>query len=181
MSIGSLVDIRVVKVNLFHKEILECEKWAEMRVSERISAGAYNSDEFDKNFKAHRSGCLGEFAVCKHYDCEWTGRYYEGDSWKNRDWDTEVGEVRATFHPDLDGGMRIYHSDKYPEAPFIWVILSQRGKAIVQAEIVGWFYRDDARKPEWWNEDTCMAKGYWVVPRELLKPIDELPTVVSDG
>lgn len=165
-----------MKINLFSKEIRECEKWANLRVMERTLVGKYDKDDYDKNYKAHRTGCLGEFAVCKNYSCKWTGRYYEGDSWRDREWDTEVGEVRATTRPDLDEGMRIYPSDKYPEAPFIWVILRPRGNAIVQAELVGWFYRDDAKKPEWWNEEG----NYWVVPREALKPIEELPPVVFD-
>lgn len=157
---------------LMPNDIAECDKVTQMRVKERTSRGA--KDRSDEHFyRNHYSGVLGEYAVCKAYNCDWLGKYFEGRSWDSRTYDTAMGEVRSTTRPGLDGGMRLYESDDRLEAPYIWVTLQEFGsnKSMVKAEVVGWIYPKDGRKSKWWNKE----KGYWVVPRDNLKPMDKFP------
>lgn len=159
-------------VNLMSPDIKRCREATIRRVEERIKSGAVARSEFDSAFKRHYSGVLGEYAVCKAFDCEWLGEYFEGPDWDKRTWDTAVGEVRATTRPDLELGMRLYPDDDRLEAPYIWVTLRRFGSNIVKATIVGWFYHKD-RKDEWWSED----KECWIVPKEELCSLESLPSV----
>jgi hypothetical protein len=157
------------EVTLTQQDVRTCDQWARKRHVERTKAGQ------EAKIKFHQIGCYGEYAVVKHFDCEWTGRYYEGDSWKERSWDTEVGEVRATFRPDLYDGMRIYPSDFYNKAPYIWVTCRRYGSA-VKARLVGWYWLEEGKKPEWWRPDVG-KHGAWIVPRSKLRPMDTLPNI----
>ena len=161
----------MITVNLMPLDIKRCREAAKRRVVERDRAGAVS--DFDFAMKCHYSGVLGEYAVCKAYDCEWLGEYFEGSDWDNRTWDTALGEVRATLRPDLEDGMRLYPNDDRLEAPYIWVALRQLQANIVKATIVGWFKHKDGRKDEWWHADIGNY-GAWVVPRNCLKPMSKL-------
>jgi len=151
-----------IKLIIYPKEVKTCDYWAQARSDERISQGK------EANINSHKTGCYGEYAVVKAYDCEWTGKFYEGQSWENRSWDTERGEVRATFS-NHHNGMKLYPSDSYLDAPYIWVKLLRRGSN-VKAELVGWVWLREGRKDKWWNEE-----GYWIVPREKLRLMETLP------
>lgn len=154
---------KLPEVTLLPQEVKTCDHWAQKRSEERKKAGK------EAKLKFHEIGCYGEYAVVKHFKCEWTGRYYEGETWKDRSWDTEVGEVRATFRPDINNGMVLYPSDSYPNAPYIWVNLRNYGSA-VKAKLVGWINLKDGQKSEWWNSE----QKIWVVPSDQLRPIEEL-------
>jgi hypothetical protein len=154
------------EITLTQIDIKMCNSWAKKRSEERERAGKEAKIEF------HQIGCYGEYAVVKHFGCQWTGRYYEGESWKERGWDTEVGEVRATFRPDIHDGMRLYPSDSYKAAPYIWVICRNYGPA-VKARMVGWCWLADGQKPQFWRPDEKL----WVVPRLNLRPMNILPKI----
>jgi len=159
-------------INFTPADIKLCRRAAEARVNERIRANKLSLSEYPSAIKCHYSGTLGEYAVCKAYNCEWSGKYFEGDSWRDRTYDVGVGEVRATTRPEKEGGIRLYPSDDRLEAPYIWVAIRKFSEHIIRAELSGWIYHRDGRKPKWWDED----KGYWLVPREELKEMEFLPT-----
>jgi hypothetical protein len=152
-----------IKVILNSQDIKYCNIWARKRSEERKKAGK------EATLKYHEIGCYGEYAVVKYYNCEWTGKYYEDILWKNRTWDTAKGEVRATFRPDILGGMKIYPKDIYSDAPYIWVVLHKYGSA-VKAQLVGWIYLRDARKDKWWNAE----EEIWVIPPDALNSMELL-------
>jgi hypothetical protein len=167
-----------VIVNLTPSDIDRCRRAAQRRVNERLKAGAIKESEVDFHLTCHFSGTLGEYAVCKHYSCDWLGEYFEGKDWDNRTWDTAVGEVRATFRPGKDGGMRFYPNDDRPDAPYIWVNLrrfgyNKKNPIMIQAKLVGWAWQSD-KKYEWWK----LQKKYFVVPSESLRPMDTLPAQI---
>ena len=109
------------------------------------------------------------------------GVYFEGTDWDNRPWDTAVGEVRATFMADRDGGLRFYTTDDRPDAPYIWVKLRSFGynkekPIMIQAKLAGWAYQsDNLKKEEWWHPELG-KNGAWIIPEKFLRPMDTLPT-----
>lgn len=166
-------------VSLLPPDIEKCREVALRRVAERTQAGALNPKDHKRNFKKHFSGALGEYALCKYFECEWSGKYFEGSDWDNRKWDTEIGESRATFQPDRENGMRMYPTDDRPNAPYIWVNLRRFGQKenpiAIQAKFVGWAWQSDVLKKnkEWWDSN----KEYWIIPKEHLRSMDTLPTI----
>lgn len=163
-------------VNLMPPDIQRCREAAKRRVDERIRVGALFESELDNAVKRHYGGCLGEYAVCKRYECEWTGEYFEGRSWDTRVLDTAVGEVRATFRSEVEGGMRFYPEDDRVDFPYIWVALHKMGLSCVRAKIVGWAYHEGNLRDEWWRADLGKT-GAWIVPRDHLNPMSTLPSV----
>lgn len=141
-----------------------------MRFAERCRARALDK-ALKRDLSFHLTGVYGEYAVCKHYNCAWLGKYFEGANWKHRTLDTAVGEVRSTFRPGLEGGMRLYPEDDRIEAPYIWVNLRKLGTTIIQAKLVGWKYHRDGRRSEWWNDNS----KYWIVPKACLEDMNMLP------
>lgn len=160
-------------------DIVRCREAAQRRLDENLTRENLSSDEAKFRFACHNIGTLGEYAICKHYSCAWSGEYFEGESWNTRAWDTEVGEVRATFKANKEGGMRFYPSDDRPLAPYIWVDLRKfYGSSIIQAKISGWAYQSDNLKlPEWWHPEIG-KKGAWILPKNRLRIMGTLPTQI---
>ena len=160
----------MITVNLMPSDVEKCRRAALRRVNERLRAGAINPEEFTWHLKCHETGCFGEWAVCKYYDCDWTGEYFEGDSWNSRAWDTEVGEVRATFQSRLNKGIKMYKTDDRPDAPYILAHLQRQGTIFIQAKLIGWAWQSDVRERYW-------SRGqYYFLPDYFLRPMNTLPT-----
>jgi hypothetical protein len=164
-------------VYLQKEDLQKCRDAAYARVDERISRGKILPEKREDQFAFHNIGCMGEFAVCKHYDCKWTGKFFEGKSWDDRALDTEVGEVRATFRSETEGGMRFYPTDDRIGAPYIWVTLQRMSRNCVRAKIVGWAYHKGNLRDEWWRPDIG-ENGAWIVPRNHLRPMAKLPKII---
>jgi hypothetical protein len=173
-----------VLVNITPADIKKCRLAAARRINERIAKSSkYKPSDFDKLWKSHYPGAIGEWAVCKACSCEWTGEYFGagGPHWDTRKWDVEVGEVRTTTQPHKYGGMRLYPTDDRPEAAVVWVNLqfkgTREGAMFAKATLVGWYYEWEGQREEWWHSDIGDS-GAWVVPREFLKPMETLPTQI---
>jgi len=114
----------------------------------------------ERGWEVDIQGILGEFVVCRLFDCYWPGGVPKSET----SGDASRLQVRSTVHEN--GGLIVY-ADDVDDAPFILVV-----GVPPQFRVAGWLAgreakRDRWRKPEWIGEP-------FLVPQSQLRPISEL-------
>ena len=138
------------------------------RTAERMytsSKHAHGADGSKGLFDTNLSGAIGEYAVCKYLDCNWS---QQPDNMKVPDVGGMV-EVRST--PHSDGLLRLHDKDP-DQLPFALALTHE----LPTVHLVGWIISKDGKRPEYfadrWNNK---RPAYWV-PQDKLMPMHHLKT-----
>jgi len=114
-----------------------------------------------KTFDAHCYGCLAELVVAKHLGVWWSGEgLYEF---------SDVGQVEVRYAHKRNYRL-ILHDDDHDNRPY--VLVTGEG-SLGTFWIDGWIMGCDGKNDDWW-EDPGTARPAYFVPRDQLRPMDEL-------
>ena len=121
-------------------------------------------------FQSEFHGALGEIAVCKALDLEWTGK---GSCINKKNMpkklipaDVEGLEVRTTTYST--GRLIIRKRDN--DAKFVLVVLNDDHTA----RVVGWIEAEDAKQDKYWGDLGKYNKPCYIIEQRNLNPIETL-------
>lgn len=106
-------------------------------------------------------GCLAELVVAKHLGVWWSGEgLYEF---------SDVGQVEVRYAHKRNFRL-ILHDDDLDDRPYVLVTGEGAGGSFW---IDGWIMGRDGKHDEWW-EDPGTSRPAYFVPRDQLRPIEDL-------
>lgn len=166
-------------MDIIFVELSQAEKKLAVDIAKARNAEQRRASQKDGNvissLKADFQGAYGELAVSKAFELPWDGKFFGHAKWQ--DWretghDVSKLEVRATIHKT---GRLILHPSDDDNAPFVLVVLNQELK---RCEIIGWIWGKDGKNQDWW-EDVGYGRPCYYVPRNKLRPISELKSLIK--
>lgn len=123
----------------------------------------------DLGIERHVVGAMAELAAARILDLNWNPVTGMADTGRG---DLKGAQVKSVTERER---CLIVRKHDPAEHNYVLVLVSMK-----EAEILGWFRGVDAKVEEFWTENKGHQSGFWV-PREKLRPVDELLRLLHGG